>query len=229
MKRVVSLLHRQAVRAKAEGLFFQVKSLSLTLVPRLNRLFRPGIRTEPVQSSPRGSEVIPQGPAVQRSRSAHQLHTPSILQSRRSGRIRAYRGNVPSSHISLFRSNKRGRHPRRQALFPKNRNRWKKYSSWEPEPKNNNNAKEADPRFPPDVAVKKGYSWSEELAIAMAALQEAGQGELIEWVKEVSLASHVNPLRPSERLIGAPIGKTQNNLDLSHCHCAAAAHCGTGQ
>ena len=27
MKRVVSLLHRQAVRAKAEGLFFQVKSL----------------------------------------------------------------------------------------------------------------------------------------------------------------------------------------------------------
>lgn len=26
MKRVVSLLHRQAVRAKAEGLFFQVKS-----------------------------------------------------------------------------------------------------------------------------------------------------------------------------------------------------------
>jgi hypothetical protein len=33
MKRVVSLLHRQAVRAKAEGLFFQVKSLCLTLVP----------------------------------------------------------------------------------------------------------------------------------------------------------------------------------------------------
>jgi hypothetical protein len=39
---------------------------------------------------------------------------------------------------------------------------------------------------PPDVQVKKGYSWSEQLAIAMAALQEAGQGELIEWVKEVS-------------------------------------------
>ncbi len=32
MKRVVSLLHRQAVRAKAEGLFFQVKSLCLTLL-----------------------------------------------------------------------------------------------------------------------------------------------------------------------------------------------------
>jgi replication fork protection complex subunit Tof1/Swi1 len=28
MKRVVSLLHRQAVRAKAEGLFFQVRSFA---------------------------------------------------------------------------------------------------------------------------------------------------------------------------------------------------------
>jgi replication fork protection complex subunit Tof1/Swi1 len=79
------------------------------------------------------------------------------------------------------------RHPRPQALFPKNRNRWKKYSSWEPEPKSKNGKDTADPKFPPDVQVKKGYSWSEELAIAMAALQEAGQGELIEWVKEVSL------------------------------------------
>lgn len=77
----------------------------------------------------------------------------------------------------------------KQTLFPKNRNRWKKYSSWEPEAKNSSGhkGKDADPRFPPDVQVKKGYSWSEELAIAMAALQEAGHGELIEWVKEVSL------------------------------------------
>jgi hypothetical protein len=56
MKRVVSLLHRQAVRAKAEGLFFQVKSL-LCLTPCSFQLkpirFRLGIRTEPVQNSPR--------------------------------------------------------------------------------------------------------------------------------------------------------------------------------
>jgi replication fork protection complex subunit Tof1/Swi1 len=189
MKRIVSLLHRQAVRAKAEGLFFQVKSC-LTLVEASTDLiiicFRPDIRTEPVQNSPRGSKVIPQGPAVQRSRSAHQLHTPSILQSRRGGLIRTYRGNAyllpspfsagPTSGFSFVA----------QALFPKNRNRWKQYSSWAPEPKSNNKGKDADPRFPPDVQVKKGYSWSEELAIAMAALQEAGQGELIEWVKEVS-------------------------------------------
>ena len=42
----------------------------------------------------------------------------------------------------------------------------------------------------------------------MAALQEAGQGELIEWVKEVSLCiARKHPLRPSGRLIGAPIVK----------------------
>jgi hypothetical protein len=73
-----------------------------------------------------------------------------------------------------------------QAFFPKNRNRWKRYSSWEPEPKTKD--KEPDARFPPDVQVKKGFSWSEQLAIAMAALQEAGQSELIEWVKEVGLS-----------------------------------------
>ena len=98
MKRVVSLLHRQAVRAKAEGLFFQVKSLSCFFVRlQLNLYFVcfvVGIRAKPVQNSPRGSEVIPEGPAVQRSRSAHQLHTPSILQSRRGRLVCAYRGNV---------------------------------------------------------------------------------------------------------------------------------------
>lgn len=73
-----------------------------------------------------------------------------------------------------------------QAFFPKNRNRWKKYSGLEPESKTK--AEAVDTRFPPDVQVKKGFSWSEQLAIAMAALQEAGQSELIEWVKEVCLS-----------------------------------------
>ena len=100
MKRIVSLLHRQAVRAKAEGLFFQVCCFFRVSGPILAFfspfVLRPGIRTEPVQNRPRGSEVVPQGPAVQRSRSAHQLHTPSILQGRRGGLIRTYRGNVYS-------------------------------------------------------------------------------------------------------------------------------------
>ena len=39
-----------------------------------------------------------------------------------------------------------------------------------------------DTRFPPEVKVKKGYSWSDELGIAIAALAEAGQKDLVEWV-----------------------------------------------
>jgi replication fork protection complex subunit Tof1/Swi1 len=74
-----------------------------------------------------------------------------------------------------------------QAFFPKNRNRWKRYSSWEPENKTKK-TKDVDTGHPPDVQVKKGFSWSEQLAIAMAALQDAGQSELIEWVKEVCLS-----------------------------------------
>ena len=73
-----------------------------------------------------------------------------------------------------------------QAFFPKNRNRWKKYSSWEPDNKAKK-TKEVNTEFPPDVQVKKGFSWSEQLAIAMAALQDASQSDLIEWVKEVRL------------------------------------------
>jgi replication fork protection complex subunit Tof1/Swi1 len=81
-----------------------------------------------------------------------------------------------------------------QAFFPKNRNRWKRYSSWEPDNKPKK-AKDVDTGHPPDVQVKKGFSWSEQLAIAMAALQDAGQSELIEWVKEVCLSICLSVLR----------------------------------
>ncbi len=42
-----------------------------------------------------------------------------------------------------------------------------------------------DTRFPPDVQVKKGYTWSEQLAIAMACLTDNGQKGLVEWVVQV--------------------------------------------
>jgi replication fork protection complex subunit Tof1/Swi1 len=42
-----------------------------------------------------------------------------------------------------------------------------------------------DTRFPADVQIKKGYSWSDELGIAIAALVDAGQRELVEWVVQV--------------------------------------------
>jgi replication fork protection complex subunit Tof1/Swi1 len=76
-----------------------------------------------------------------------------------------------------------------QAFFPKNRNRWKKYSGWEPESKSKKTKEANHTGIPPDVQVKKGFSWSEQLAIAMAALQDAGQSELVEWVKEVCCLS----------------------------------------
>lgn len=93
----------------------------------------------------------------------------------------------PAFPVGITVLTRSGEFSRVQAFFPKNRNRWKRYSSWEPENKAKKKTKEADTGFPPDVEVKKGFSWSEQLAIAMAALQDVGQSELIEWVKEVCL------------------------------------------
>jgi replication fork protection complex subunit Tof1/Swi1 len=47
-----------------------------------------------------------------------------------------------------------------------------------------------DTRFPPDVQVKKGFSWSEQLGIAIAALVEGGEQELVDWLKDVGSLSH---------------------------------------
>lgn len=80
-----------------------------------------------------------------------------------------------------------------QAFFPKNRNRWKQYSSWEPEAKEEKRGRgreldESD-EAPAEVQVKRGYSWSQQLGIAIACLLESGKGELVDWVKEVCLCS----------------------------------------
>lgn len=80
-----------------------------------------------------------------------------------------------------------------QAFFPKNRGHWKLYSSWEPERKGRHEREIVeDTRFPPEVQVKKGYSWSEQIGIAIAALVDDGKTELIEWVKDVR--NHINHL-----------------------------------
>ncbi|KAH8112797.1 timeless-domain-containing protein [Phellopilus nigrolimitatus] len=108
MKRVVNLMHRQAVKAKAEGLFFKVSTLNL---------FK------------------------------------SIL---------ARQSSLP-----------REQPYKDLAFFPKNRNRWKQYSSWEPEPKENKRGKNVDTqdnKHPPDV---------------QHVLVDNGQQELIDWVKEI--------------------------------------------
>jgi hypothetical protein len=152
-----------------------------------------GINPEPVQDDPCRPKILSQGPAVQGSRSAHQLRTSSVLQSRRGGLLCAHRGALPPAFpVVITILTRSGEFSCVQAFFPKNRNRWKRYSTWEPENKAKK-TKEANTGLPPDVEVKKGFSWSEQLAIAMAALQDAGQSELIEWVKEVCLSMPDSP------------------------------------
>ncbi|KAI9438072.1 timeless-domain-containing protein [Lactarius indigo] len=171
MKRIVSLLHRQAVRAKAEGLFFQVSALNLFKTVLADHKSFP--KDQPYKDLVALINYI----------------------------LRQFFKAVEADSFVLI-----------EALFPKNRNRWKKYSSWEPEQKSG--SKDADPRFPQDVSVKKGYSWSEQLAIAMAALQEAGQGELIEWVKETLIIVIALRRRTVERTSDAASDDEEANVAL---------------
>ena len=55
-----------------------------------------GVHPKPVQDDPCRPKIISQGPAVQGSRSAHQLRTPSVLQSRRGGLLCTHRGALPT-------------------------------------------------------------------------------------------------------------------------------------
>lgn len=81
-----------------------------------------------------------------------------------------------------------------QAFFPKNRGNWKQYSSWEPEEKEKKTV--ADTRFPPEVEVKKGYSWSDQLGIVIACLIDSNQEELVKWTTEVHFAIIINLAPP---------------------------------
>lgn len=74
-----------------------------------------------------------------------------------------------------------------QAFFPKNRGHWKQFSSWEPEKPGKEGKTTENTKFPPDVEVKKGYSWSDQLGITIASLVEAGETELIHWTKDVCI------------------------------------------
>ncbi|KAF9061339.1 timeless protein-domain-containing protein [Rhodocollybia butyracea] len=136
MRRVVSLLHRQAVRAKAEGLFFKVSTLNLFKAILADRKSFP----------------------------SDQPHKDLI--------------NLINYIFDSFLAV--------EAFFPKNRGNWKQYSSWEPPPKEGKDSKTVeDTRFPQEVQVKKGYSWSDQVGIAIAALVEAGQTELVLWTQEI--------------------------------------------
>ncbi|THH04072.1 hypothetical protein EW145_g5791 [Phellinidium pouzarii] len=147
MKRVVNLMHRQAVKAKAEGLFFKVSTLNLfkSILARQSTL----PRDQPYKDLITLINFI----------------------------VRKFFKAVSENSMLIM-----------EAFFPKNRNRWKHYSSWEPEEKESrrnmrNDTQES--KLPPDVQVKKGYSWSEQLGIAIGCLVEKEEQELIDWVKEI--------------------------------------------
>ncbi|KAI6145317.1 hypothetical protein BKA82DRAFT_4172415, partial [Pisolithus tinctorius] len=140
-KEVVNLMHRQAVKVKAEGLYFN--------------LFK------------------------------------TILDDQRSlPKDKPYKDLVSLLTFILrkfFKALDEEPFLAMEALFPMNRGHWKQYSSWEPERKSARirEATEENRNFSTEVQVKKGYSWSEQLGIAVAALVEDGKTELVEWVKDI--------------------------------------------
>lgn len=73
-------------------------------------------------------------------------------------------------------------------FFPKNRGNWKQYSSWEPEAKakKDRSTKTGSGAVSAEVEVKKGYSWSDQIGIAIAALVDGGRKDLVIWTQEVS-------------------------------------------
>ncbi|KAG8834853.1 Topoisomerase 1-associated factor 1 [Serendipita sp. 399] len=156
MKWVVTLMHRQAVRAKAEGLFFKVSILSQ---------FRAVL-------------------AVQRTFPKEQPYKDLVAL-------------VTFLLRQFFKAVEADRMVIAEAFFPKNRGMWKAFSSWEPPEKSkkskdgrngggiDDSDEEGASGLPPDIRVKKGHSWSEQLGIAIGCLCEKDERHLVEWCKEL--------------------------------------------
>ncbi|KAK0224118.1 timeless protein-domain-containing protein [Armillaria fumosa] len=145
MKRAVNLLHRQAVRAKAEGLFFKVSTLDLFKTILADQRSFP--REQPYKDL---------------------INLINFILRRFFKALEGY----PFLAIEAF--------------FPKNRGHWKVFSSYEPESSTaKERARDEDAKIPADIHVKKGHSWSEEVGIVVAVLIDAGQGDLVDWTKEI--------------------------------------------
>ncbi|KAF9458264.1 timeless protein-domain-containing protein [Collybia nuda] len=145
MRRVVSLMHRQAVRAKAEGLYFKVSTLDL---------FKSILADQK------------SFPPEQPYKDLVNLITFILRQF--------FKALAEEPFLAI------------EAFFPKNRGNWKQFSSWEPEQKATREKKTIeDTRLPPDIEVKKGYSWSDQLGIAIASLVESGREEFVHWTKTI--------------------------------------------
>ncbi|KAJ7178128.1 timeless protein-domain-containing protein [Mycena filopes] len=145
LRRVVSLLHRVAVRAKAEGLFFNVSTLYLF------------------------QTIL----AAQKTFPRDQPHRDMVSLVNYVLR-KFFKALEEESFLAV------------EAFFPKNRGQWKAFSSWEPPPKGGAaRERRAAAGNTTEVQVKRGYSWSEQLGIAIKALQEAGEDERIVWTIDI--------------------------------------------
>lgn len=170
MKRVVNLMHRQAVKAKAEGLFFNVSTLDL---------FKSILADQ--KSLPKGQPYKDLVDLI------------NFL-------LRKFFKAVEEDSFLVV-----------EAFFPKNRGHWKQYSSWEPEKSIKEDRPLDDNRFPPEVQVKKGYSWSEQLGIAIACLVEEGKQSLIDWVKQILMLT----IGQRQRIIEDTDGSSSAVQDVS--------------
>ncbi|KAF7359427.1 Topoisomerase 1-associated factor 1 [Mycena sanguinolenta] len=144
LRRVVSLLHRVAVRAKAEGLFFNVSTLYL------------------FQTILAAQKTFPRD---QPHRDLVQLVT-YILR-------KFFKALEEEPFLAV------------DAFFPKNRGQWKAYSSWEPPPKDPRERTRAERPGAGEVQVKRGFSWSEQLGIVIAALVDAGDVQWVNWTEDI--------------------------------------------
>ncbi|KAH0831354.1 timeless protein-domain-containing protein [Lanmaoa asiatica] len=183
MKRAVDLIHRQVVKSKAEGLYFNVSTIS----PPNTRLY------------------------VRQQVSTMHLFK-SILDDQRSlPKDQPYKDLIQLITFTLrkfFKTVEEEPFLMIEAWYPMNRGHWKQYSSWEPEQKANRKQETAEDNggFTGEVQIKKGYSWSEQIGIAVAALVEEGKSELVEWVKDIL----VLVIRQRQQIVD---GTDQNNRD----------------
>jgi hypothetical protein len=93
MKRVVNLLHRQAVRTKAEGLFFDVNFVIPRLVMELMIIVGTGFDIASYEDDISRSKLTPNGPAIQGFDRPRQICTAAVLQGFREGPVPCCRGD----------------------------------------------------------------------------------------------------------------------------------------
>ncbi|KAF8989653.1 hypothetical protein BDZ89DRAFT_1087402 [Hymenopellis radicata] len=136
MKYVLSLMHRQVVKLKAEGLYFNVSTLIL-----FQRLLR---------ELPKEKDLV---------KFIHFV-------------LRQFFKDVAEYDLLPV-----------EAFFPRTRGNWKQFSSWEA-PKKEKRQRKEKIAVEKELHVKDGYSWKEQMGIALKALQ-GKDSELAEWVKEL--------------------------------------------